>query len=160
MTIRKWHFYNATSGLFSPSCFSAQSEAHVSLNTPDGFIAIEGDFDCLSQRVDISKRDVIVSEGHADVDKATLMAVTDYQPPQPSSDHEWDVTTKRWILNAERKSLLDADALARAQLKELDAKQIRYVTEKLAGIPIDEKGEEEFTATIARKAELRKLLLR
>jgi hypothetical protein len=43
---------------------------------PDGYIAIEGDIDHLSKRMDVQAG-----------------VVVEYQPPQPDANHEWDDKT-------------------------------------------------------------------
>jgi len=78
-------FYHEQTGLLLSHTLTASNERDVGPNTPAGHKAIDvpkAGLDHLSQRVDVATG-----------------AVVDYQPPQPSDDHEWNHVTKRWDLN-------------------------------------------------------------
>ncbi len=121
MKIRTFSFYNTTDGLLHTSqtqCSEhANAEAFADSNAPPGYKAIEGQFDPLSQRVDTISGEVV-----------------NYQPPQPSLDHEWDDTTKRWQLNAAAAQRLAERSNALTQIPTLEAKQHRAMREYALGI--------------------------
>ena len=81
--MRTVSFYHKDTGLFNGAHLTASSSTSVDINTPDGYAAIDGHYDHLSQRIDVETKTVI-----------------DYQPPAPSVDHEWNIATKRWQLSA------------------------------------------------------------
>lgn len=136
----KWSFYRLADGIFTSATYAASDDTHLSVNTPSGCSAIKGSFDLLSQRVDIETGEVV-----------------DYQPLRPSTDHEWNMETKRWQLTAEAQAIDNADRQARAELVRLDAQSHRYVAESVAGV-IDDEGKRRLSAILARKEMLRKQL--
>lgn len=77
-----YRFYDAKTGIFSGVTYSGSIE-HLAQNTPSGYAAMEGEFDYLSQKVDLKSGNVI-----------------DYQPPAPADDASriwaWDAQSKRW----------------------------------------------------------------
>lgn len=79
-----WSFFDAITGLFCPGRISIPSTDDPARSAPAGHTPKAGNFDCLSQRVDL-----------------TTGAVVPYQPPQPPFDEmrawTWDATTKRWV---------------------------------------------------------------
>lgn len=200
-------FYSLQSGMFSGKTFSTNDEnvsVAITLNTPDGHAHVIGEFDHLSQRVDVDARDKALDvartsysangqsaraaheqrmlelcEQHeysqqqqktmraaaiadaiannrprprelvltpfveqpfiapvwdeaAELHKATLAAIVDYQPPQPSPDHEWHAESKRWRLTAEANHRNKVRAAAIARIAELEIKQARRVRELLS----------------------------
>ncbi len=103
--------------------------AAVAANTPAGHGTVLGAFDHLSKRVDVERlaredSDALTlwtkcngraiarnSRGSAEripprpaPAVPTLGHVVEYQPPQPSPDHEWNPATKRWRLSAAAES--------------------------------------------------------
>lgn len=78
----QWSFFNAETGLFSPRQVSTNSR--LMPKAPPGYVAKEGRFDHLSQKVNVSNGQVV-----------------DYQPPQPVATNmhtwEWNASTKRWM---------------------------------------------------------------
>jgi hypothetical protein len=85
-------------------------------NAPPGHGVVEGIFDHLSQRVDVATGKVI-----------------DYQPPQPSADHEWHAPSKRWLLSD---AATQRQARREAALKEivrLESQQPRALREAALG---------------------------
>lgn len=78
-----WLFYNRVTGVFYPGNMGGPEDFDPSDNAPLGHDWIRGDFDPLSQRVDI----------------ATLTVVP-YQPPPPPdtalTTYVWDPDIKRW----------------------------------------------------------------
>jgi hypothetical protein len=62
--MKTWSFYNARTGRFLGRKYSgpnsyAVGAKELARNTPDGFVAIEGDFDRFSQRFDFDARKVV-----------------------------------------------------------------------------------------------------
>lgn len=122
-------------------------------NAPPGHKAIEGRFDRLSQRVDIAKvatEQRAQLDSHAatleamreafvpapmggsvsefvvpapPVFMANAAHVIDYQPPQPSPEHEWNADTRRWRLSETAQAKVEAMVIARARHAYLVAGQ-------------------------------------
>lgn len=95
--MKTWSFFDPHTGLFAGLHYTG-SDGTVEANTPRGHASAEGLHDHLSRKVDLATG-----------------AVVDYQPPAPSSDHEWNDTTKRWQLTAAAQAKADAAAAARAR---------------------------------------------
>ena len=95
----KWHFYNLADGLFARHYFDGKSKP----NAVDGFALIPGEFDPLSQRVDITATPPppVFDELGNDISPPWYPPVIDYQPPAPQDDQwqtwAWDANTKRWV---------------------------------------------------------------
>ena len=53
--------------------------------------------------------------------------VIDYQPPQPSPDHEWNAVTKRWQPSAATTAKAEARQAALERFAALEAFQARAV---------------------------------
>jgi hypothetical protein len=100
--MRAVHFYHKDTGLLG-NVFFTSDDSLVAKNTPPDHLYVEGRFDALSQRVDV-----------------TTGKVVDYQPPSPSPDHAWDASAKRWALSQAAQARLDADSAARARLRYLE----------------------------------------
>lgn len=109
-----WSFCDERTGLFVGRSYSGPAAA-LEANTPTGCLAVEGQHDPLSQRVDVETGEVV-----------------DYQPPQPDDDHEWDDEARRWVLTAAASERIAQVAAARAKIAELERKQARRVRELLA----------------------------
>jgi hypothetical protein len=109
-------FYHKDTGLLHSNQMLFSDETQVAFNTPPDHIAIEGHHDPLSKCVNIETGEVV-----------------DYQPPQPSADHEWDAAMKRWQLSAVAQAKLAAKASAVARIAELEASQHAVVRELLLG---------------------------
>jgi hypothetical protein len=112
----RWNFYNAETGLLHGRTFSSTDASVIDANTPAGCVAIEGDFDPLSQRFDLE-----------------LGKIVDYQPARPSSDHEWNATARRWQLSAKAAQDEADDAIARDAIARLEQSQLRSMREALLG---------------------------
>ena len=138
------HFsvYRLDSGLFTGLVISGHGLDfdHASLYLEDGCALMEGKYDLHCEKVDLESGSVV-----------------DYQPPQPSVDHEW--TGKRWNLTPEAEKAKLEDNQARKELDALDRKQVRYLGEKLAGT-IDAEGERRLAEILEQKAVLRTKLKR
>lgn len=125
--MKHFHFFDTQTGLFHGDALAVNSSDKrtggpsdglemAQANCPEGHKPIEGHFDPLSQRVDVSTG-----------------AVVDYKPPQPSTDHEWNADAKRWQLKAEVVQRNAQRAAALAQIVALEAGQLRAVREALCG---------------------------
>lgn len=113
-----WSFYDLTTGLFIDGTFSGPRSA-IEENTPEGCEAIEATVDPLSHRVDLQTKEIV-----------------DYIPPRPSADHEWNPTTKRWVLKPEVVERIAAREAALREIRRLEQEeQPRPVRETLLGIP-------------------------
>jgi hypothetical protein len=132
----------------------------VELNTPDGHGMVEGEHDHLSKKVDLDKvakdRQALLDAHSATVIKmqqnykpaiegekflepaaplfiATAEHVIDYQPAQPSEDHEWNADTKRWGLSAAAQAKAAAAAATKARIAQLRAQQHDLVPRAVLG---------------------------
>lgn len=103
-------FYDKTTGLFTGRTLrcSGHSVETLGASAQEGEGFVEGLHDHVSSKVDLQTGKVI-----------------DYQPPQPSADHEWDATAKRWKLTAaaEQREIRRQNALR--QIAALEAAQAR-----------------------------------
>ena len=138
--IRRFSFYDKATGLFSGRIDFVDDadrvDQYISANVATGHGALEGMFDHLSQKVDIETGKVI-----------------DYQPPAPSSDHEWNATTKRWELSQAVQQRRAAHEAAMARIASLEASAHRPLREALLGVAGSRERLERIEAQIA---ELRK----
>lgn len=115
--MRTYSFYHKETGVIHPQCFSTDGgERTLKANTPADHIAVEAALDRLSQRVDVASG-----------------AVIDFQPPQPSNDHEWNADTKRWVLKPQVVEAKAKQRAIKAQITALEARQARAVREALCG---------------------------
>jgi hypothetical protein len=163
--MKVYSFYDEVTGAF------ANMHKHIpawllSDNTPPGTKPIEGAFDPHSQRVDIDARDKALIDARkahsasyawnetAELEKAALTAVVDYQPPQPSSDHEWNAASKRWQLKGEASIRLQRIAQADEEIARLESQQHRYTGDAAVGL-IDDEGRRRLLEIRQRIAELR-----
>lgn len=103
--MKQWAFYSLTDGRFTGQTFSSDDLSMLKANTPAGSGAIEGEFDRLSQSVDVKTLDVV-----------------DYRPPQPDDDHEWDSTEKRWVLTRDASEQQVRDRAARSAISLIEEK--------------------------------------
>lgn len=117
--MRTASYYDVLTGVFHRQHFCTSSIENFAtvaeLNAPSGHRWIEGRFDYLSQRFDIASGQVV-----------------DYQPSQPSEDHEWDSDLRRWRKRADvvERERIRAETID--QIDQLQLKQLRAVTELLA----------------------------
>jgi hypothetical protein len=145
-----WSYYNLSTGLFTGQTFSGSSPQIVNDNAPAGCGRMQGMFDPLSRRVDLS-----------DPENPT---VVDYQPPAPVDDEwqtwAWDDETRRW------RSVPTLAALKRSRIAPLqnamaaiDRMRIRPATEialaMAAGQPAPEAALERLEETEAELVALR-----
>ena len=114
--MRSVSFYHKDTGIIADRRMVFSDPDAISLNTPVDHIVIDGHHDHLCRRVNVETGELI-----------------DYQPPQPSPDHEWDVTTKRWNINAEIQERQQKQLRASAELDRLEKKAIRMLIEITLG---------------------------
>jgi hypothetical protein len=111
-------FYHKDTGMFAANQLLVSDERMVALNTPKDHVAIDGHhFDHLSQRVDVTSGEIV-----------------DYQPPQPSVEHEWSGTARRWQLNGASQAKRQASSEALARISQLEAQQPRALRETALGL--------------------------
>jgi hypothetical protein len=125
--MRTWSFYDLTTGLFLDRRYRSTTDDHVALNTPPGARAIEGEFDHLSQRVQIGG-DI------AEEDGTVRPNLVDYQPPQPSPDHEWNPDTRRWQLSPATATRQQQVISVRMLIRDTELSQHRAARELLLQI--------------------------
>jgi hypothetical protein len=115
-----YSFYHAQTGLFSDTKYWSTSEdpEHLRNQVPAGYVPIEGDYDHLSQQMDIATGEIV-----------------DYQPPQPSPSHEWNADAKRWQLSPSAQAALGRRRDALAGIGALEAKGIRAMRELALNVP-------------------------
>ena len=134
--MRSVSFYDPKTGLFNGTQLLAPDDETVTLNTPSGYLPLDGHFDSLSQMVDIANPSFIETTGADGQPLQTpVYSVIEYQPPAPSADYEWNAATKRWQLSAAAQSKVDGNAVARARIAELEISQHRAVREFALGMP-------------------------
>jgi len=116
--MKHFHFFHAETGVIHPDALAINASVGVEeaalANCPAGHKPIAGNFDHLSQRVDIESGTVV-----------------DHQPPQPSPDHEWHSATKRWRLSEAATARREARTRAVEKIAALEAAQHRAVRELL-----------------------------
>jgi len=110
--MRHFHFYDLSTGRLLSKSMTAPDETVLAANTPAGAAAIEGRFDRESQRVDL-----------------VTLEVADWQPPQPSPQHEW--VGRRWVLTAAAAKIERDDREARRDIQSAELSQARAVREAL-----------------------------
>jgi hypothetical protein len=102
-----YRLYDPLTGLFDRRRLVCPPD-QLQANTPDGRAAIPGEFDPLSQRVDISVQPPPDPDpwptdefGNRLPLQPWYPPVIDYQPPAPADDASqtwaWDTDTKRWV---------------------------------------------------------------
>lgn len=140
--MKTFSIYKLADGLFTGQRFSLApfDKARAESNVPSGCGMIEGEYDHLSQCVDISTGKVI-----------------EYQPPKPSENSVWNDKTRRW-----EKHPLVADAVRRAEqarqsIAELEVSQRRPLRE-LALDPSNFLAKERLLGINAQIEEQRKYL--
>jgi hypothetical protein len=111
-------YYDAVTGLFTGDQVIVSDWRAIDAHTPAGCTAIDGHYDSLCQRIDLATGQVV-----------------DYQPPQPSPDHEWDAESKRWVLGAAIAAKQAARNSALITIGQLEAKGIRAMRELALSIP-------------------------
>jgi hypothetical protein len=132
-------FYHKVSGLFHARHLMSSDAKSIVLNTPRDHIAIDGDhFDRLSQRIDIKTGKVI-----------------DQLPAQPSADHEWNATDRRWQLKPEVVAKEETHRQAILRIRQLELTGLRSLRELALG---EAKAADRLKALDTEIATLRKTL--
>jgi len=135
--VRVVSFYHKVTGLFHARHLMSSDAKAITLNTPDDHIALDGDhFDRLSQRMDIKTGQVI-----------------DQVPAQPSADHEWNSTDRRWQVKPEVVAREEARRHALLRISQLEQSGIRSLRELALG---EAKAADRLKALDSEIAELRK----
>jgi hypothetical protein len=110
---RRYSIYEVTTGLFTGRQVGCSMQT-IAANTPEGCAALEGEYDSLSQRVDL-----------------TTGAVVDYQPPQPDDDHEWNAERRRWVKKADVVAREARERRTRALVDAIETGSARAIREAL-----------------------------
>ena len=118
---------------------AANGEPSIALNTPRDHIAIDGDhYDRLSQRIDIKTGNVV-----------------DQLPAQPSDDHEWNATDRRWQVKPEVVAREQTRRHAILRISQLEMSGLRSLRELALG---EAKAADRLKALDSEIATLRKTL--
>lgn len=130
--MRNVTYYHKETGTLHPTSVFASEDSAVELNCPPDHVAIDhpvdAQLDRLSQRIDIASGQVV-----------------DYQPPQPSDEHEWHVETRRWRLNIAATAERDAACAARLRITAL-ANTERHLMRRLVLDPSDSEARHALAA--------------
>lgn len=108
--MKLYSYYHKDTGLFDGQQVMVTDIRGIEGHIPADHMAIEGHHDPLTKKVDLTTGNVV-----------------DYQPPQPSDDHEWHEPSKSWVI---KQSILDEQARRNAimvQINALEAKQPRVI---------------------------------
>jgi len=118
--MKTYSFYHRGTGILHSSKLmtTVDSSAHLEAHTPLDHVVIDGELDHLSQRVDLS---------------GDTPRIVDYQPPQPSSEHEWNAQTKRWQLSAGASARETRRAENERRIAELRTSQHDHVRRFILG---------------------------
>ena len=152
--MKYYRLFDNTSGLIHPMVIKATSVKDALAHEIQNHSLIEGEIDHLSQRVDVEKaqaqrdqaqaahrekalavRSGITSAGESPPEVApvpfvaTAECLVDYQPPQPSADHEWNPESRRWTLSETVRQRNEARTAALARIAVLEAAQLRPMRE-------------------------------
>lgn len=133
--MRAISFYHKETGLLTGNQLIVSDNDMLAANTPANHIAIDGHYDNLSQKVDIANPTFLETTGmDGEAVQTPVYSVIDYQPPQPSTDHEWNDETKRWQLSAAAAGKINRSNAARIRISQLEVSQHRHVREHCLGI--------------------------
>jgi hypothetical protein len=112
-----WTLYHTKTGLFTGSILCCP-ENHLAGNVPDEAGAIMGEYDYLSERMDLET-------GH----------VVSYIPDQPSINHVWNVISKRWkYVPTDNDIAMDIRAERNRRISLTDWTQLGDVDKQVADI--------------------------
>jgi hypothetical protein len=137
--MRVMSFYHKVSGLLHARHLMSSDAKSIALNTPHDHIAIDGDhYDRLSQRIDVQTGKVI-----------------DLLPEQPSADHEWNATDRRWQIKPEVTAREESRRHAMHRITQLEMSGVRSLRELALG---EAKAADRLRALDAEIAALRKSL--
>lgn len=143
-------FYHKDTGLLNALTVLVSDDKLLDLNTPVDHVPIDhpegGLIDHLSQRVDL-ERVKAERESHAESKpfRPSLDVLVDHRPPQPSPDHEWNATARRWTLSAAAQEHLKAARAKATRLAQLIEQQ-HPLTRRLAINPGDDSARQALAA--------------
>ena len=129
-------FFHKETGALHGNQLICSDDAVVALNTPPDHIAVDGHYNCLSQRVDVPMPPELVDDINqygCTVGKRIVHRVIDYVPPSPSTEHEWNPETKRWVLNLATVAEEQKRAAATARIAQLEASQHTWIRRHVLG---------------------------
>ncbi len=133
-------FYHKVTGMFHARHLMSSDAKAIVLNTPRDHIALDGDhFDRLSQRMDVNTGKVV-----------------DQVPVQPTVDHEWNATDRRWQVKPEVLAREETRRHAILRISQLEQSGIRSLRELALG---EAKAADRLKALDAEIAELRRSLV-
>lgn len=112
--MKHWSLYRLDDGMLAGIVIGGPDDGHLASNVPDGYGAIEGEHDHLSRRVDLATRQLV-----------------DWQPPQPSADHEWNAEARRWQKRADVVAAESAAIQAQAAIDVAELGSLRAIREAL-----------------------------
>jgi len=157
--MKSYSLYDMSTGKFTGVVIGG-SDSIVHVNKGENG-AIEGVFDPLSQRVDLSTVDLqqdpvqLGALPNGKSKEAKKPDVIDYQPPSPGDDYEWvsedekGNRVRRWVKKPDVVAKESAEAKARASIDVLERSQFRAVREAVLL-----QGTAEGTAATTRLAEI------
>jgi hypothetical protein len=136
--IKTFSLYEAATGLFTGKRLQCDEDALLNVRLPPGTLAMEGAFDHMSQRVDLSTGSVVA-----------------YHPLAPSPEHEWNAASKRWQVRQSVRPSEGRRAVVFARIHALETSQGRAIREATLGDPAAMKRLKDIDAEIAAlRAEL------
>jgi len=136
--IKTYSLYEAATGMFTGKRLQCDEDALVELRLPPGTLTMEGAFDHMSQRVELTT-------GH----------VVAYHPLAPSADHEWNAASKRWHVKSGVRESEGRRAVVFARIHALETSQGRAIREATLGDAAALKRLKDIDAEIAAlRAEL------
>jgi hypothetical protein len=109
-------FHHKDTGLFDGQHMLLSDDNLVALNTPKDHVAVSGWHDHLSRRMNVATGEI-----------------EDYRPPAPSSEHEWNSTSRRWRPNQALAARINAHTTALMRIAQLEASQQRPLREAALG---------------------------
>ncbi len=136
--VKTFCLYEASTGLFTGKRLQCDEDALLEVRLPPGTLTIEGSYDQMSQRVDL-----------------TTGCVVAYYPLAPTADHEWNAASKRWQVKQLRAQTDGKRAEIFARIHALETSQGRAIREATLGDATALKRLQEIDAEIrALRAEL------
>ena len=137
--VKTFSLYEASTGLFTGKRLQCDEDALLEVRLPPGTLTVEGAYDHMSQRVDLTTGSVVA-----------------YYPLAPTADHEWNAASKRWQVKDLRNNAEGRRAEIFARIHALETSQGRAIREATLGDAAALKRLREIDAEItALRAELR-----
>jgi hypothetical protein len=115
--MKTYSFYDRDTGIFTGE--KLLSNNLIDRQVPEGCSAIEGDFDPLSERLDLTDYDIPI--------------VVSYVPPRPDAGFEWHADVTRWKVSDVVQARIDARAVALRRIGEIESAQPRTLREFALG---------------------------